>query len=120
MPAGSSGAGSVRNVAARVLALAGYRVLQAVDGADALEVFDSAADSIALVVTDVVMPRIGGPELAMRLRARRPGIKVLFTSGYTEDTLVLQELDRSQAFLPKPYTAERLLEVVAESLKGNR
>ena len=103
---------SVRNVAARVLALAGYRVLQAVDGAHALEVFDSAADSIALVVTDVVMPRIGGPELATRLRARRPGIKVLFTSGYTEDTLVLQELDRSQAFLQKPYMPSALTEGV--------
>jgi CheY-like chemotaxis protein len=58
------------------------------------------------------MPRIGGPELAMRLRARRPGIKVLFTSGYTEDTLVLQELDRSQAFLPKPYMPSALTERV--------
>jgi CheY-like chemotaxis protein len=58
------------------------------------------------------MPRIGGPELATRLRARRPGIKVLFTSGYTEDTLVLQELDRSQAFLQKPYMPSALTEGV--------
>jgi len=94
---------SVRNVASRVLTLAGYHVLQASDGAEALDVYDTAADRIALVVTDVVMPRIGGPELATRLRAKRPGLKVLFTSGYTEDTLVLQDLDPAQAFLQKPY-----------------
>jgi two-component system cell cycle sensor histidine kinase/response regulator CckA len=94
---------SVRNVAARVLTLAGYQVLQASDGADALDVYDTAAERIALVITDVVMPRIGGPELAARLRAKRPGLKVLFTSGYTEDTLVLQDLDPAQAFLQKPY-----------------
>ena len=94
---------SVRNVAARVLTLAGYHVLQASDGAEALEVYDRAAERIALVITDVVMPRIGGPELATRLRAKRPGLKVLFTSGYTEDTLVVQDLDPAQAFLQKPY-----------------
>ena len=55
------------------------------------------------MITDVVMPRIGGPELATRLRAKRPGLKVLFTSGYTEDTLVVQDLDPAQAFLQKPY-----------------
>jgi len=103
---------SVRSVAARVLALAGYRVLQAGDGAEAIDVFESAAASIAIVVTDVVMPRIGGPELAMRLRSRRPGLRVLFTSGYTEDTLVLQELDPSQAFLQKPYMPASLTERV--------
>jgi len=75
-------------------------------------VFESAAESIAIVVTDVVMPRIGGPELAMRLRSRRPGLRVLFTSGYTEDTLVLQELDPSQAFLQKPYMPASLTERV--------
>ncbi len=94
---------SVRDVAARVLTLAGYQVLQASDGADALEVYDGAAERIALVITDVVMPRIGGPELATRLRAKRPGLKVLFTSGYTEDTLVMRDLDPAQAFLQKPY-----------------
>ena len=78
-------------------------VLQACDGADALEVYERAAERIALVITDVVMPRIGGPELATRLRAKRPGLKVLFTSGYTEDTLVMQDLDPAQAFLQKPY-----------------
>ena len=78
-------------------------MLQASDGADALEVYDRAAERIALVITDVVMPRIGGPELATRLRAKRPGLKVLFTSGYTEDTLVMQDLDPAQAFLQKPY-----------------
>ena len=96
---------SVRNVAARVLTLAGYHVLQASDGAEALEVYDRAAERIALVITDVVMPRIGGPELATRLRAKRPGLKVLFTSGYTEDTLVVQDLDPAQAFLPEAVPA---------------
>ena len=78
---------SVRSVAARVLTRAGYDVLQACDGAEALEVYERAGEGIALVITDVVMPRIGGPELATRLRARRPGLKVLFTSGYTEAPL---------------------------------
>jgi CheY-like chemotaxis protein len=94
---------AVRQVAARMLTLAGYRVLEASDGVEALEVFDSAAADIALVVTDVVMPRLGGAELARRLRERSPRLRVLFTSGYTEDAMVVERLDRGQAFLQKPY-----------------
>ncbi len=99
-----------------MLALAGYQVLEACDGAEALEVYDRAAERIALVVTDVVMPRIGGPELATRLRAKRPGLKVLFTSGYTEDTLDVQDLDSGQAFLQKPYLPAALTERVRRLL----
>ena len=110
---------AVRSVAARVLTLAGYDVLQACDGAEALEVYERAGERIALVITDVVMPRMGGPELATRLRARRPGVKVLFTSGYTEDTLVVQDLDPAQAFLPKPYLPAALTDRVRALLDVN-
>jgi DNA-binding response OmpR family regulator len=78
------------------------------DGADALEVSASEAGPIALLVTDVVMPRMRGSELAERLRIERPGLRVLYLSGYTDDTQLRGELPPGTDFLGKPFSAELL------------
>ena len=76
---------------------------------------------INLVVTDVVMPGMDGPELARRLTQLRPGVPVLFMSGYTDDEVIRRGLlDASEPFLQKPFGPEALIERVAELLKSNR
>ncbi len=94
----------VRSVAVRALRDFGYRVTEAANGLDALGLAEGHLQDFDLLVTDVVMPLLGGRELAERLLMLRPGLKVLYTSGYTEDGIVHHgELDRGVQFLPKPY-----------------
>ena len=78
----------VRALVQEILRRNGYRVLEALDVAHALRLSEQHAGGIDLLVTDVVMPGLGGGALAERLNAIRPGIKVLFTSGYTEDAML--------------------------------
>ncbi len=96
------------------LARQGYRVLEACDGVEALAVFEAAAAEVDLVVTDVVMPRMGGPELVRRLReaGHRPG--VLFVSGYTDDSL--GEIGEEDELLTKPFAGQELLAAVRRLL----
>ena len=78
------------------------------------------AAGIQLLVTDVVMPNMSGPELARRLRASQPGLRVLYCSGYTEDAVVHQSSREARTgFLPKPYTRETLLERVRALLDAD-
>jgi len=104
-------------LARRVLTGLGYDVLPAGDGAEALEVAARALRPIALLVTDVVMPKMGGRELAARLRATRPALRVLYSSGYTADAIddagVLAD---DIAFLQKPYTLDALASRVRQLL----
>ena len=94
----------VRNLAANTLRKAGYTVLEATSGHDALAREREHPGGVDLLVTDLVMPRMGGRELADRLQAIRPGMKVLFTSGYTETGIAHGGvLDPGLAFLPKPF-----------------
>ncbi len=109
----------VRDVAARVLRRAGYRVLEAADGIEALELDAMFGAGIDLVLTDVVMPRLGGPELVRRLTARAPGRKVLFTSGYSASP-VTDTLEPGQAFLQKPYLPSTLVVAVKALLEGTQ
>lgn len=106
---------SVRRLTRRVLTGQGYVVLEARDGVEALEVWRVHRESIASVVTDVMMPRLGGAALATRLRAERPDLPVLFCSGYTD----VFEFDMEQpgaptSFLAKPFTVQALTDKVAE------
>ena len=78
---------ALRDLMHRVLTKGGYTVLVAGDGLEALALVEEHAQPIDLVVTDVIMPRMSGPELASRLRARDPGIRLLYVSGYTADQL---------------------------------
>jgi signal transduction histidine kinase/ActR/RegA family two-component response regulator len=99
----------LRALATRMLAAKGYRVLAARDGEEALEVAAKEPGTIHLLLSDVVMPRMNGIELAKRLRVVRPGVRVLFTSGYTGRSLegrgVLEDAD---TFLEKPFTEDAL------------
>ncbi|HEV8600178.1 MAG TPA: ATP-binding protein [Gemmatimonadales bacterium] len=100
---------AVRAVAARALGALGYQVLEAANGQQALELLASAARPVQAVITDVVMPAMGGRELADRIRELWPRTRVLFSSGYTDDVVIRQRLlEPGTAFLPKPYTAAEL------------
>jgi PAS domain S-box-containing protein len=106
----------VRKLAQIGLGMKGYKVICARDGAEALTMAEDAGP-IDLVLTDVVMPRLGGPELVRALRARHPTLKVLFMSGYTDDSVVRHGLmDASVAFIQKPYTPRSLAAKVREVL----
>ena len=108
----------VRSMAATVLRDRGYEVLQAANGEEALgAVQKHGGEGIDLLLTDVVMPQMGGPELAEKLHASHPNIKVLFTSGYIGEYLSqLNTLNTGTEFLAKPYLPETLAVKVREVL----
>ncbi|MCK6483528.1 MAG: PAS domain S-box protein [Phycisphaerae bacterium] len=107
----------VRWVAAQTLRNHGYTVLEAAGGDEALKLAASNHDKIDLVMTDVVMPGMSGQEVASALRERRRDLKVLFASGYTEDTISHHGvLDEGVSFIPKPYTPSSLARRVREVL----
>jgi signal transduction histidine kinase len=105
---------AVRDLARQALTSYGYRVLVAANGQQALRIASTHLQSLSLVVTDVVMPVMGGRELAARLAKMRRGLKVLFTSGYTNGT-VKQEVPGT-LFLEKPFTPAMLAQKVREVL----
>jgi DNA-binding response OmpR family regulator len=99
----------LRALVQEILSSVGYHVLITKDGNDALRVSERHAGQIHLLLTDVVLPKMGGKEIASRLTALRPEIKVLFMSGYTGNALTQQgPLDRTTDFIPKPWTPEGL------------
>jgi len=107
----------VRGVERRILESQGYTVLEASNGDDALEVARKHPGQIHLLLTDVVMARMSGKELAAELEADHPGLKVLFISGYTENYIVHGNiLEPGAAFLAKPFTAAALARKVREVL----
>jgi signal transduction histidine kinase/CheY-like chemotaxis protein len=108
---------AVRSVAARVLLNQGYTVIQAHNGAEALKVLEEMAPNIDLILTDVVMPDMGGLVLAEQLRARWPALKLLFMSGYAEGDKVQPGFQEVHSwFLQKPFSAESLALKVREVL----
>ena len=112
---------AVLSLTARVLRSAGYHVLEARDGAEALEIQGVHSERIDLLVTDVVMPRLGGPDLAGRLLAARPGTPVVYMSGYTDNAAVRELMaDENTPFLQKPFSPSALLEATERSMRGDR
>ncbi|MBX7080553.1 MAG: response regulator [Nannocystaceae bacterium] len=110
----------VREIVVRVLSGLGYRVLAAPDGDVALQLREQHG-AIDLLLTDVVMPRISGRELATRLQWVQPGLKVLFMSGYSEDAIVHHGvLEPGIELLPKPFTPKALAQRVRDVLDGKR
>ena len=109
---------SVRTMARSVLEARGYHVLVASNGQDALHVTRAhKGPPIRLVVTDVIMPLLGGKAMAERLAEDHPDLKILFTSGYTDDAITHHNvLDAGVEFLPKPYTPATLVRKVREML----
>ncbi len=107
----------VRKLAVRILERQGYKVLEASQGLDAFLIAEKYEDLIHLLVTDVVMPKISGRELADRIAEIRPEIKVLYMSGYTDNAIVHHGVLREgMKFIQKPFTVEGLARKVREVL----
>ncbi len=99
-----------------ILQDSGYSVLEASNGVEALEVAKRYEGTIDLLLTDVVMPKMGGLALAKQLAVLRPGTKLLYMSGYTGSSVVTQELiDHASALLQKPFTRNTLTRKVQRS-----
>jgi PAS domain S-box-containing protein len=108
---------AVRKLTCYALKRLGYVVLEAANGADALRVCEQRAEPIALLITDVIMPGMSGPQLVSRLSALHPEMKVLYTSGYTDSAVVHHgALHDTGAFLQKPFTPSELGRKVREVL----
>jgi PAS domain S-box-containing protein len=107
---------AVRELTARALRRAGYQVIEATDGAEGLARATEPTTHIDLLVSDAVMPTMGGPELARRLRLDRPALRVLFVSGYPREPLIDVTGGAAMAFLPKPYATDTLLRAVRAQL----
>jgi PAS domain S-box-containing protein len=108
---------SVRQLVRDTLASKGYHILEAQDGQAGLTAAAMYEGKIDLVLTDVVMPQMGGRELVQQLLSSRPGIKVLYLSGYTEDAIVNEgTIESGKAFLQKPFTLQNLSRKVREIL----
>jgi PAS domain S-box-containing protein len=110
----------VRRLIATILQQHGYRVLEAAGGEDALGMIKQCGDRIDLLISDVVMPRMGGPELAAQLRELRPEVTVLFISGYTDPSITDQVVLTGSHFLQKPFAADALVRTVGEALRSGQ
>jgi CheY-like chemotaxis protein len=108
----------VREFVVQALATRGYRVLQAVDGPAALALNERHTGIIDVLLTDVILPGMNGRELAERFKTVRPGIKLIYTSGYTQDIIANRGvLHSGVAYVHKPYTAEEIANKVREALE---
>jgi two-component system cell cycle sensor histidine kinase/response regulator CckA len=110
----------VRRLTKTILEINGYQVFEASDGDEALALHEKHRGEFDLIITDVVMPNMSGPQLAESLEAKSPGLKVLYLSGYTDDAIVRHGLlDQKVNFLQKPFTPDALLRKVREVLDRN-
>jgi len=110
----------VREINSEILASFGYQVLQASDGLEALKIFEQHKDHIALVLTDVVMPNMGGVELAKELYLNYPSLPIIFVSGYDENHLLeIPKTVSHTRILEKPFTIEVLNQQVYDLLKAS-
>jgi CheY-like chemotaxis protein len=110
---------SVRELVRDYLRGNGYTVLEASDGTEALKVAGAHDGPLHMLITDVVMPHLSGPELAAKIGALRPGLKVLFVSGYTDDTVFRHGvLEGGVAYLQKPFNLKALAQKIREVISG--
>jgi CheY-like chemotaxis protein len=107
----------VRKLGRQFLEASGYRVLEAKSAAEALELMAQHEPEIEVLMTDVIMPQMSGRELAEQVTKMKPGVRVLYMSGYTDDVIVRHgELEEEAAFLQKPFTKEALARKLRELL----
>lgn len=111
---------AVRSLTSRILRKYGYTVLEARDGTEAVRMSERFGGFVHLLLTDVVMPRMSGREVAERLTGDRPDMRVLYMSGYTDDELFRHGLPHRgrTCFLEKPFTPDGLHRAVRECLEG--
>ncbi len=110
---------ALRELVRRVLETDGRRVLAARNGREALELLARHAGHVELMITDVVMPEMGGPELVQEVTARWPHLRVIYSSGYTDSRLAGRGFDEDAVdLLRKPYTVAQLRDRVARALGG--
>jgi PAS domain S-box-containing protein len=111
----------VREIIVSVLGEVGFNTIEARDGKEGLELVRSRGDELDLVVTDVIMPRLQGPEMVAEFRDQFPTLPVVFTSGYAEGRIEMEALEEvGDAFLAKPFRPTVLLEVVREALRSRQ
>ncbi len=111
----------VRQLASQMLTECGYRVIEASNGIEALAIIENREYEIDLVVTDIVMPQMGGRELAEKLTEICPQLPVLFTSGYTDDEIIRSGVIKEEInFIQKPFTFETFTRKVGEKLSDRK
>ncbi|HEV3332409.1 MAG TPA: response regulator [Bryobacteraceae bacterium] len=108
----------LRRLLCKVVTDASYRILEAVNAQQALQLAAAYSNPIDLLLTDVMIPGMRGPELMDRLRHTRPGVKVLFISGYDRALIGDRVRDPAVAFLPKPFTPQALLKGINKLMGG--
>jgi PAS domain S-box-containing protein len=109
---------TIRNLGRRMLQRAGFEVIVAADGREAIQMFASHKDSISLVILDLTMPHLDGEACYRELRQLQPGVKVILSSGYNEQDVVNRFAGKGLAgFVQKPYTTEELLAKIREALQ---
>jgi CheY-like chemotaxis protein len=107
----------VRNLTRQILTESGYTIVEATNGVEALELCSSGDCKYDLLMTDVVMPEMGGRELSEKLKEILPDLRVLFTSGYTDDAVVRHEvIELNTNFIQKPFSPMALLHKIREIL----
>ncbi len=110
----------VRKLTRKILSRQGYKILEASGGGDALLLCEQCNEPIHLLLSDVVMPGISGPELARRIKTLSPDVKVLFMSGYADQAIFLGGiLDEKAYFIQKPFSARNLVEKIQEVIRNN-
>jgi len=110
---------SVRTLSRAILESYGYRVLEAAGAEEAIETAQRYQQPIHLLLTDVIMPAMGGPDLASRIQTLRPGVRVLYMSGYTDETVFRHGyLEQGRLFLQKPFTPAALARKLRDALRA--
>ena len=110
---------AIRKMVCAALTQIGYTCLEAADGAEALQMLNGGS-KVRLVLTDIVMPRMGGPELAEHLALTRPDLRVIFMSGYADHPVIQSRKESATEFLAKPFTASALADTVRRVLNSGR
>jgi two-component system cell cycle sensor histidine kinase/response regulator CckA len=110
---------ALREMAGLILKSSGYSVLEAKDGREAVEIFRRDLSKIAAVLLDLTMPIMGGHEAFGAIRQIRPGVPIVISSGYSEES-AREAIGRGQVagFIQKPYTAGKLVESIGQALEG--
>ena len=107
----------MRDLTKEILETCGYTVIEARNGVEALSICQKEDFKFDLLMTDVVMPEMGGRELAEELKTRFPNLKIIYTSGYTDDAVVRHGvIEASTNFIPKPYTPAALAKKIRSVL----